>query len=100
MPNTLTDTDWTVLLRWIRDGRCTPFLGAGASAEALPWGSAIARQWAKDYGYPFEDDGDLIRVAQFVAVNYDALFPKAELLRQINGVACPPYNPYDEASDE
>ena len=42
MPDILQDRDWTLLLRRIKDGKCTPFLGAGACYGALPLGSTLA----------------------------------------------------------
>ena len=82
MPNTLEETDWTLLLRRIKAGKCTPFLGAGACCGALPLGSDIAQEWAKKYCYPLKDSSDLVRVAQFLAVHYDPMFPKEEILDQ------------------
>ncbi len=68
MPNKLEDEDWDLLLERIKDGNCTPFLGAGACCGKIPIGSQIASEWAKKYDYPMEDSDDLTRVAQFVAV--------------------------------
>ena len=89
MVNTLQDRDWTLLLRRIRDGKCTPFLGAGACFGALPLGSDIARQWAQEFKYPLEDNGDLPRVAQYLAVQYDPMFPKEEILTHFENVSPP-----------
>jgi len=73
----LTDKDWDVLLRRINQGRCTPFLGAGASYGVLPLGGDIAKQWADQYDYPMEDRSNLIAVSQFLALKYsDSVFPK------------------------
>jgi hypothetical protein len=80
-PPTTTEDDWTDLLRRIRDGECTPFLGAGACFGTLPLGSEIAQSWAEEYNYPFDDRNNLARVAQFLARKYgDWAFPK-ELIR-------------------
>lgn len=77
MSKLLTDNDWDVLLRRINQGRCTPFLGAGASYGVLPLGSEIANQWADKYEYPMEDRSNLIAVSQFLALKYsDSVFPK------------------------
>ena len=83
MPNKLEEKDWDLLLRRIKDGKCTPFLGAGASSEKIPLGSQIANEWAKKYDYPMEDSYDLIRVAQFVAVTEDPMTPKEEICKKI-----------------
>ena len=83
MPNKLEEKDWERLLQRIKDGKCTPFLGAGVSAGKIPVGSQIANEWAKKYDYPMEDSYDLIRVAQFVAVTEDAMTPKEEMCKKI-----------------
>ena len=75
----VTDDDWDTLLERIAEDKCTPFLGAGASAGRLPLGRHIAEQWADQYGYPLEDRHDLIRVAQFLATQRDAMFPKSRV---------------------
>ncbi len=77
----LEDREWELLLRRIRDGKCTPFLGAGACYGILPLGSDIARSWAKEYDYPMDDVYDLPRVAQYLSVQYDSMYPKEELIK-------------------
>ena len=70
MSKLLTNEDWDVLLRRIKQGRCTPFLGAGACYGVLPLGGDIAKQWAEKYEYPMEDRSNLIAVSQFLALKY------------------------------
>ena len=90
MSNSLTEKDWRILLQRISEGRCTPFLGAGACYGTLPLGSDIAAEWAQTYLYPLDDRTNLTRVAQFLAVdNQDGMFPKDALLRRINSASCP-----------
>ena len=97
MPNRLEDRDWDILLRRIRDGKCTPFLGAGVNAGVLPLGSEIARQWAAQDKYPLEDGTDLARVAQFLAVSSrDKMFPKEEIVKSFEGVAPPDFSARDD----
>ena len=97
MPDTLEERDWKLLLRRIKDGKCTPFLGAGACFGALPLGGQIAREWAQEHQYPLEDCHDLARVAQFLAVEYDSMFPKEEILGQwFKEVAPPDFTVSDE----
>ena len=97
MPDTLTDRDWQLLLRRIKAGKCTPFLGAGACYPALPLGSEIAREWAQEFDYPLQDTDDLARVSQFLAVRYDPMFPKEEFLEQyLCDVEPPDFSERDE----
>ena len=97
MPSRLEERDWDILLRRIRDGKCTPFLGAGVNAGVLPLGSDIARQWAAQYKYPLEDGTDLARVAQFLAVSSrDKMFPKEEIVKSFEGVAPPDFSAHDD----
>jgi len=97
MPRSLAPKDWTVLLARIREGNCTPFLGAGASFGALPLGGTIAQEWATEHGYPLDDSTDLIRVSQFVAIEMeDAMYPKEELSRRFKNVQAPDFTSPDE----
>ncbi|HYY59070.1 MAG TPA: SIR2 family protein [Pyrinomonadaceae bacterium] len=77
----LDNQDWEQLIRGIKEGRCTPFLGAGISYGLLPLGAQIAQQWAQAYNYPMADSYNLIRVSQFLAVEEYPMFPKDELVR-------------------
>jgi SIR2-like domain len=61
------EIDWTRLIAQLKNGRCTPFLGAGACAT-LPKGSELSQRWADEYDYPFPDETDLARVMQFVSI--------------------------------
>jgi hypothetical protein len=89
----LEDGDWDVLLRRIKDGKCTPFLGAGVNAGVLPLGADIARKWAAQYHYPLDDTWDLARVAQFLAIRRrDGMFPKEEIVKALDGVAPPDFS--------
>src|SRR5436309_1887870 len=86
----LRENDWKVLLRRLKEGTCTPFLGAGACFGILPLGAEIAGEWAKEYGYPFEDATDLVRVAQYVSIDFnDGTYPK-DLIRDRFQAAAPP----------
>ena len=96
MASTLEDRDWDILLRRIKDKKCTPFIGAGASAGTLPLGSQIAKQWASLYQYPLRDSEDLARVAQYLAVARDDMFPKEDIQQQFENVSHPDYSRRDE----
>lgn len=84
---TLREGDWEILIGRIKEGKCTPFLGAGACAEVLPVASEIAADWAEKYNYPLTDRRNLIQVAQFLTVEYgDAEFPKKLVKQRIEAV--------------
>jgi hypothetical protein len=88
--------DWDNLISLIREGRCTPVIGAGASAPTLPLAAQLARQWAEEFNYPLADKTDLARVAQFVATDRDDWFPKELLQEQFDNVASPDFSQPDE----
>jgi hypothetical protein len=96
MPRELSDRDWRILIPLIREGRCTPFLGAGACDGTLPLGSEVARQWAQEYAYPLPDKSDLARVAQFLAIDQYEMFPKDLIRRRFEEIPPPDFGQDDE----
>jgi hypothetical protein len=85
------ETDWVRLVRQLRDGNCTPFLGAGACYRTLPTGRQLSRIWSTEYKYPF-GDGDLARVAQYAAHSVgDPVTLKEELARMFAGCGQPDF---------
>lgn len=78
----LDDHDFESLVHNIANGRCVPILGAGIHSGTQPTASEIARTWAEQYEYPFEDSSNFPKVAQFLAVNYDHFFPKELIAKQ------------------
>jgi hypothetical protein len=92
----LDDKSWSMLIQRIADRRCTPFLGAGSSHPALPLGAEIARKWAAEYHYPLENTSSLSEVAQFLAVEFDPLFPKSEMLKLVAAAEPPSFSDADE----
>jgi SIR2-like domain len=88
----VTASEWQRLLARILDGKCTPFLGAGACVGTLPLGGDVARRWAEEEGYPLEDESDLARVAQFVSVNGDPMWPKEKICTELRGVGPPDFD--------
>ena len=81
---------WRALAASVRDGQCTPFLGAGACAPTLPNAKDLSRALARDFDYPLQDEDDLARVVQFIALDArDAVFPKNEILRRITACGYP-----------
>jgi len=100
MPNILEEKDWDILLRRIKEEKCTPFLGAGACSEKIPI-RFIANEWAKKYDYPMEDSYDLAQVAQFLAVTEeDKMFPKDKICDKINELLKEVPPKYFETPDE
>ena len=92
MTSPLKDRDWTLLLRRIQRGKCTPFIGAGACYGVLPLGAEVAREWARKYDYPMADTEDLVKVAQFLAVQHDAMFPKELILDRLKECGQPDFS--------
>lgn len=96
MAGQLAEKDWQLLLSRIEDGKCTPFLGAGACAGVLPLGADVAKNWSKKYGYPFDDKHDLVKVSQYLAVEFDPLFPKERIAEELSGINSPNFSEKDE----
>ncbi|MCX7682751.1 MAG: CHAT domain-containing protein [Anaerolineae bacterium] len=71
---------WTGLVRMIQQGKCTPIIGHRIPTRCLPQHSEIAEVWAGLHAYPFADKSNLTRVAQYLASNQGADFPRYELL--------------------
>ena len=80
----LEENDWNTLLRRIKAGKCTPFLGAGVNSGILTVGSEIAQKLAETHRCPFKDTADLARVTQVLAVENDPMYPKEEVLRLLS----------------
>jgi hypothetical protein len=87
----LGERDWDLLLTRIAKGECTPFLGAGACVGVLPLGAEIAQSWATAREYPMGDTRDLLRVSQYVALEYDAMLPRSDIVDIINGASVPDF---------
>jgi hypothetical protein len=93
----LTSLEWQNLMGGICDGKCAPFLGAGACEGTLPLGSDIAQEWADEHGFPFEERHDLARVAQFLAVmGGGGIFPKRMIRDRFARAGPPDFDGFDE----
>jgi SIR2-like domain len=92
MTGELQDSDWKRLLLRIKEKKCTPFLGAGASYGSLPLGADIAEELANRYNYPFSGR-DLASVAQYGALLEDPNAPKEDVIKILRAVGPPKYNP-------
>lgn len=79
----MEDAGWEKLLRAIGRGKCTPFIGAGASTPTLELGAEVAQRWADEIGYPGEQRSDLVQVAQYLAVKDQAMEPKDRIAEEI-----------------
>jgi hypothetical protein len=95
----IESTDWEVLLKRIKDGKCTPFLGAGVYSEGPSLRTSVAKKWSEQYNYPFTDGTDLARVARFLTVEYgDAEYASSKYVEELTSVAVPnfddPKDPY------
>lgn len=95
----LTDRDWKILIDRIRDGKCTPFIGAGIYHDLYTVRSRIAEQWAKKYDYPLSNNTDLASVARFLSVEFDAEWVQGALIDELNNFPTPkfddPNDPYN-----
>jgi len=92
MRSALADTQWDTLIRRLQSERCTPFLGAGASAPYMPLGGEVAQQWTEGKGYPFANRDDLPGVAQWMAVKAeDHLRPKQQIQADMQARAIPDF---------
>jgi hypothetical protein len=84
------EAEWDRLLYQLNNGDCTPFLGAGACVGSLPTGRELSRTLARRWGYPYDNDYDLPRVAQFAAMMFgDAVHVKTLICDEL-GVTAPP----------
>lgn len=92
--STWGDREWDRLVRKLRSGDCTPFLGAGASSGTLPLAGNLSRQLAETYGYPFTDRVDnLQEVTQFISVvERDSVTPKFEIAEYFQTLPEPDYS--------
>jgi hypothetical protein len=83
---------WLTLVERIDRGRCTPFIGAGACVPTLPLAREIADQWTGAGRYPLDDAHDLARVAQYLAVRRDAMYPKERIQEELAGLGPPDFD--------
>lgn len=103
MSDRLSEDDWKLLIARIKEGKCTPFVGAGACVGTIPTAKEIAAEWALAEGFPFEDCTDLAKVAQFISVKSDPIRPKEMFIEKYGGIAPPnfddPFEPHRVLAD-
>jgi hypothetical protein len=78
---------WPALARDIDYGSCLPLLGPGMTDALLGSRQQLARDLADRYRFPLAPyyREDLPQVAQFLAIDQDALFPVSELREHLIG---------------
>ena len=91
MKKSLSERNWKFLLGRIDEGRCTPFLGAGACYGTLPLAKDIAEDLANEYEYPLKDKEDLIKVSQYVSIITDKAHPKEKFIEKIKNAGLPDF---------
>jgi hypothetical protein len=96
----LDEETWNLILRRLSrdDRRCTPILGPELSFGSLAARAAIARAWAMERHFPFEERHDLPRVAQFAAVKDSDEDAKRDFIQYFKLISPPNHedleNPY------
>lgn len=80
----LTPKEWDSLLKNLERGEFVPFLGAGASAPALPLGGELAADLAEWGSYPFTDTTNLQRVCQYLSIDDGGFTIKNEVIDRIH----------------
>ena len=93
----LDSKEWDRLLdRLGDDRRCTPILGPELSFGSLAARAGIARAWADDLNFPFEERHDLPRVAQYASTMNSADDAHRYFLKHLKDLPAPdPNNPDD-----
>lgn len=76
---------WPTLVRSLKRGQCTPILGPTLAASVLGAPDEIAESWAEQYNFPlsYDDKNELAQVAQYLAINQSAQFPRDELIEYL-----------------
>lgn len=98
----LEDRDWQALIYKIRNGLCTPFIGAGASYPVLPLArelsEALLEEDERDGAKcPLTDRTDLAKVSQYLAVRYeDGTWPKLKIRDYLAARGKPDFTNPDE----
>lgn len=97
MATKLEDRDWTLLLGRIKDGKCTPILGEDLHSATVPHYIKTARKWADESNYPIAGaEEDISKVSQFLSVYHDAMWPKEQLIKEIQPIKPPDFTMPDE----
>jgi hypothetical protein len=93
---------WNTLIGKIKDGKCTPFLGAGTAHGILPLGAELseeilAEEEASSGPSPLTDRKDLARASQYIAVKReDSSWPKTRACENLRRRGTPDLDDPDE----
>ena len=85
----MRESQWSLLVRMIQTGKCTPFIGPQVYERWLPAPVKMAKEWADKYGYPLEDSHVLAKVAQFLELNRE--IPKLILSEELSKIRPPDF---------
>lgn len=71
---------WPALLSNLQDNLCTPLLGPSLLEVVFGPRQEMAWRWAQEHHYPLSphEREDLSHVAQFLAIEQDAMYPRAQ----------------------
>jgi SIR2-like domain len=95
----LDERTWKLLLGRLGDAdrRCTPILGPELSYGSIRARATLARTWAKDLEFPFEERHDLPRVAQYAATMLSAEDARKDFLKYFKANPAPLHGGDDDA---
>lgn len=98
LPVGLNEDKWEYLIKMVKDGNCTPFLGAGATSHILPLGAEVSRILAQKYKYPLSDDEDnLQRVSSYIAIKKEETISlKYEIIDILRNIGNPDFSDENE----
>lgn len=94
----LSELDWTRLIVQIRRKRCVPIIGPGINYGIMPRRSEIASEWSENFNIPnlnsahHLNSNDLSQIAQYLAIQYEPVFPKEEMAEKIETASFPDYD--------
>jgi hypothetical protein len=92
--------DWGNLLTHLTHKNCVPIIGAGASYPHLPLAAGLAKKLLEheqreseklqllDRPYPLNNRGNLLEVAQYLAVTHDGMYPKLKISDLVRESCC------------
>jgi hypothetical protein len=96
LPNNIRERDWRLLLKRIKDGKCTPIIGPDVYEPVRAFQEAVAQEWADESRYASRKSEELARVAQFLALEYDLMYPKEEFVNRLSQIDKPNFDDRNE----